>query len=230
MLGLLLGIDYERRQLLKKTAPGPLHGFLETPFPDSSTDARKVEYLAVDMETTGLDAAKDAILSIGWVAMRGGEIDLASASHRVLKADRPLTAENIVIHGLTHDQIEAGAPPEQVLTEFLGVLAGKVLIAHHAKIEFHFLKRTLAQLYGGKFLCPVVDTQIIAHRALERRNQPITPNALRLFNLRTQYNLPRYNAHNALSDALCAAELFAAQIAERETGGALPLKGFLARV
>ena len=75
-----------------------------------------------------------------------------------------------------------------------------------------------------------MDTQWLAQQWFARRNQPIGGSDLRLFNLRERYNLPRYNAHNALSDALAAGELFAAQIAQRETGHPLPLKSFLFRV
>ena len=42
---------------------------------------------------------------------------------------------------------------------------------------------------------------------------------LRLFNLRPRYNLPRYKAHNALSDAIATAELFMALAAEMAPGG-----------
>jgi len=158
------------------------------------------------------------------VQMQGVCIDLATAAHRVVKADRPLDEANVVIHQLTDDRVAAGEPLDQVLADLLRQLAGKVLLAHHARIEFHFIRAACDRLFGPGFLVPVVDTQWVARRTLERRNQPYGGNTLRLFNLREQYNLPRYNAHNALSDALAAGELFAAQMAEREGSRPLPLK------
>jgi len=51
---------------------------------------------------------------------------------------------------------------------------------------------------------------------------------LRLHALSERYNLPRYSAHNALSDALAAAELFLAQVSYGDGKSKAPLRDFLA--
>ncbi|WP_293675636.1 hypothetical protein [Thiolapillus sp.] len=45
----------------------------------------------------------------------------------------------------------------------------------------------------------------------------------------TQYGLPRYQAHNALMDAIATAELFLAQLAHGNYQKPPPLKNFLLR-
>jgi len=85
-------------------------------------------------------------------------------------------------------------------------------------------------LYGIGFLMPVIDTQAIARRSLERRDQAFQPQELRLGALRTRYHLPRYRLHNALSDALGAAELFLAQLAQYDTRKPVALNNFLLKV
>ena len=75
----------------------------------------------------------------------------------------------------------------------------------------------------------MVDTEWLARRWHQRRGQAIATGQLRLASLRQRFNLPRYRAHDALSDALAAAELFCAQLAEAG-GEALPLKQFLLRI
>jgi DNA polymerase III subunit epsilon len=72
-----------------------------------------------------------------------------------------------------------------------------------------------------------VDTQTLAYRTFERRQTPFKASDLRLHALGDRYNLPRYSAHNALSDALASAELFLAQAAYRDNGNGLPLRDFL---
>jgi len=47
--------------------------------------------------------------------------------------------------------------------------------------------------------------------------------------LREQHGLPRYQAHNALCDAIAAAELFLVQVAQGNHRKPPPLKIFLAR-
>ena len=66
--------DLRRRWLLRKAAKGPLHDYLSTAFAKPSADYREVQFLAIDLETTGLDPRRDDILSIGYVSIRGNRI------------------------------------------------------------------------------------------------------------------------------------------------------------
>jgi len=68
---------------------------------------------------------------------------------------------------------------------------------------------------------------VLARRAMERRQQPFRARDLRLFNLRASHHLPRYPAHNALSDALATAELFLALAAEANPAGKAMLGDFM---
>ncbi len=170
-------------------------------------------FVAVDLETTGLDPAKDEIVSVGWVALSGERIDLATAAHRLVAPTRAVPEQSAVLHAITDDVAARGAPPRAVLAELLAVLAGKVLVAHNASFELDFLRAACARAFGGRFLSPAVDTLALGIRWLQRRNTAFAPRELRLDALRRRHNLPRYRAHDALSDALAAAELFLAELA-----------------
>jgi DNA polymerase-3 subunit epsilon len=82
-------------------------------------------------------------------------------------------------------------------------------------------------MYGAPFMCPTIDTLILAQRVFERQNHTIQVADLRLFNLRSRYHLPRYRAHNALNDALAAAELFLAMSADMATSDNCRIRQFL---
>ncbi|MEY6432939.1 exonuclease domain-containing protein [Thioalkalicoccus limnaeus] len=220
-------LEWRRRLRLRRAPAGPLRDYLAVPFPDPTTDYRDVEYLAVDLETTGLDPRRDLLLSVGYVLVRGYRIDLTTACHRTVRIDRAIPEASAVIHQITDDQAAKGEELEPVLTGLLEALAGRVMIAHHARIEKGFLSAACRRLFGYDLLMPVADTQALAQRSLERRNMAFKPSDLRLHNLCDRYNLPRYEAHNALSDALAAAELFLAQAAYRDNGRGLPLSTFL---
>ena len=105
----------------------------------------------------------------------------------------------------------------------LKALAGRVLVAHSARIEHDFLDVACRRLYGCPFVAPLVDTLELEQRKIVRSGSPIAPGALRLDALRQQYGLPRYRAHDALSDAIGAGELLLAQIAYRTTNRPLRL-------
>lgn len=214
MLGYLLGWEYRRKRALAKAADGALHDFLATPFPNKQTICSNASIVAVDMETTGLDPKKDEILSIGLVEIKNQAIQLDTAWHEIIRLDRELPPESVVIHQITDDQKEQGKPLEEVLPELLKRLQGKVMLVHFKRIEQNFLDAACRKLYGAPFAIPIIDTLELGQRTFERRNHTIQPSDLRLFNLRTRYNLPRYKAHNALNDALATAELFLAMLAD----------------
>lgn len=211
----LLPIDYRRRQLLKHChRQGALHTFLETPFPSSKSDYRDVPCTCVDFETTGLDNQKDHILSMGMVDVGPAGVELATATHVIVRSPRQLPAKTVTIHRLTDDMVEQGIPIAQALEKLLERLAGKVLIAHHARIECGFIRQAVHNLYDCSWLAPVIDTQQLALRRLSRYKGHLDPAELRLDSLRQHYHLPAYQAHNALADAIATAELFLAETAE----------------
>ena len=216
-----------RRRALRKVSRGQLYDYLNTPFPAGSTRCRDTEIVALDLETTGLDPQRDNILSIGMVTVRDMAVQLHSARYRLVQADLDIPEASAVIHRITDDQSAQGLPLQQVIPELLQQLAGRVMLAHHASIEQQFIDRACRALYGSGFVAAVIDTEVLARRQLERCNRPYRPGDLRLSNLREHYRLPRYQAHNALSDALATAELFLAIMDNRGAHRACRLKHIL---
>jgi len=225
MLHLILNL--RRRRALRRISAGPLRDYLETPFPKPSVDYRELAFLAVDIETTGLDPKRDDILSLGWVSVRRNRIDLGDAYYRLVRTARAIPEASAIVHRITDDQAARGELLDDVLAELLKQLAGKVMIAHHATVEKGFLNAACQRLYGVGLPIPVIDTQVLAKRTFERRHTACKDSDLRLHALGERYNLPRYGAHNALSDALAAAKLFLAQASYRDCGKGVPLRDFL---
>jgi DNA polymerase III subunit epsilon len=219
-------LEYRRRRLLGRAGAGPLREFYRQPFVAGGSDCRELRFVALDLETTGLDPMSDAILSIGLVEIHRQRIDLSSACHVLLRADRPIPEQSVIIHRITDDQAADGERLESVLPGLLARLAGKVLVAHHADFEMRFLGQACQRLYGAGFLMPVIDTQRIARRGLERGNQVIGPQTLRLAECRRRHGLPRYRLHNALSDALACAELFLVQMGQHGDNRPIKLNDF----
>jgi DNA polymerase-3 subunit epsilon len=227
MLASLLPLDFRRKRLLKKVPDGALKNFYQMEFPKPGSHCHALNYLVLDFETTGLDPAKDEILSAGYVEIEGLEIKLNSATHQLVKPEQNISEASIIIHNITHDQAEQGQSLQAVLDELLERMSGKILIAHHASVEMGFLKQACQKVYRSDWLTPVIDTQWMAMNYRQKRNIHYSPGSMRLAALREYYHLPRYKAHNALSDALATAELFLALLTERESGGRLPLRSVL---
>lgn len=182
--------------------------------PSLLSDCRETPFLAVDLETTGLNASRDQILSMGWVAMDGMNIRLSTAEHVWVRPSQEIPESSAIVHRITDDQAAQGGSLGEALERLLQALAGRVLIAHHAAIELGFLDRACIAKFGSPCMIPAVDTLRLAQQDLERRQEAVRPDALRLGALRRRHNLPPYRGHDALNDALAAAELFAAQVAQ----------------
>ncbi len=200
-----------RERALRRCAPGPLADLLASPSPTRDTPLERLPLLAVDIETTGLDPARDRVLAVGWVPVDGGRVDLGGAGGHVV-ADAGEVGRSATVHGITDDALAAGLPLEEVLGALLRALAGRVLLAHFARLETTFLGAACERLWGAGLPVEVVDTFELERRALGGGwDAASDPGALRLWTARARYGLPVYRAHEALTDALACAELYLAQ-------------------
>lgn len=198
----------------RRKATGPLAEFYQHPPPAPDTPYDQVEFLAIDLETSGLDPKTDEILSIGYLPILNGAIRLDGAAYHLIRPDRPVPEKTAVIHGLLDDHLETAPTLDAVLPEVLRALTGRVPVAHHARIEHLFLRAACSRFYGHPLEMRFADTLALERRSLSRRGQEVTEGGLRLSAVRERYGLPHYHAHNALTDALAAAELFLAQAAQ----------------
>nr|CAA6809984.1 MAG: DNA polymerase III epsilon subunit (EC [uncultured Thiotrichaceae bacterium] len=207
-------IHKQQGALLSRVAHPSAKKYLETPLPDKNHALNDVEFLALDFETTGLDSRSEAILSMGYTRLKGMRLHMRECTHRLIRVNIPLPRESVVIHQITDDRMNTGMPMHDALHELVEVMAGKVLLVHYANIERTFLQAAMKRVYGHALPFLMVDTLALEKRRLDRLQQPIHSNQLRLANLREQYHLPRYGAHDALEDAIATAELFMAELSE----------------
>ena len=218
-----------RERMSRQCTWEPMRKLLLSTPPDGKLSWRKAELLALDLETTGLDAKEHNIVSMGWVIIRDGRIQLDQTRHLVIQSGRPMN-QSATIHGIFDSHVAQGAPLQSALEELLEKLHGRVLVLHHAPLDLAFLGEAFKALCGQKLLVPTIDTMALEKARLDRRDQPIKPGMLRLGEVRERYGLGQIRAHNALTDALATAELLLAIIAHSESGGtSLPLKRLLAR-
>lgn len=223
----LFSLEASRRRALKKAPPGPMRDFLDAPLQDRNRGCDQSRIVSLDLETTGLDPKRHSILSIGLVEIERMSVRLDTSWHQLIQPEHLIPEESAVIHQITDDQAAEGIPLSEALPQLLQRLAGKVMLVHFARIEQQFIDAACRQLYGAPFLVPTIDTLVLGQRYLSLRNHSIQTGDLRLFNLRPRFNLPRYKAHNALSDALATAELFLAMAAEMAPGRECRLERFL---
>ena len=180
-------------------------------------DLPRTPALAVDLELTGLDPARDRIVAMGWVPIDRGRIRLGAARHIVTRAERSV-GDSAAVHELLDREVAEGVAPEAALAELFEAATGRVWVFHHAPLDVAFLKAACEHWTGLRPPFALLDTMALERRRRERRNLPLRQGDLQLGALREEYHLPPYRAHNALTDALATAELLLAQLAHAGDG------------
>ncbi|TQO67019.1 3'-5' exonuclease [Vibrio cholerae] len=196
-----------------------LQRFYAQPLVEGSTPIHQCSLVALDFETTGLNAEQDAIVSIGLVPFTTQRIFLNQARYWLVKPSQPLEEESIVFHGITHSELQHAQAPEQVLKELLEALHGKIVVVHFRHIEREFLRQISLNIWDEAIEFPVLDTLEIERQLLDKQRslwqriarRPLP--SIRLGQSRMRYHLPPYSPHHALTDAIATAELFQAQCA-----------------
>lgn len=178
--------------------------------------------IAADLELTGLDVAKDQIISIGWTLIDGGRIQLGSNRHILVSAERSV-GESAAVHELMDNEIAEGVDLGTALAALFEAASGRVWVFHHAGLDASFLQKACRQWAGFAPPFTVLDTMQIELALRKRRDQPVQQGDLQLGTLRADYHLPRYTAHNALIDAYATAELLLAIAARLDSKNSLGL-------
>ena len=187
----------------------PLAAMYQQPLPATNLRFLDAEFLALDIETTGLDPKLDRVLSVGWVLLQQGRICMRESGHLLINSGEASVGHSATIHGLLDADMQNGISPRAALEDLLPRLLGRVLVAHCAVIETQFLSRMCLAQFHVPPLFRVVDTMAI--EAQLRCHEHDRDGALRLHACRERYQLPRYRSHNAAVDALACAELLLAQ-------------------
>ena len=192
-------LTLKRWRARRRVTNAHYRAFIDKPPPAPGTPFDDAELVCVDIETTGLDPATADMLSIGWVLIRNGMVDLSTAESHV------------------DTMVNLGMDPTQAMERTLDVLAGRVLVVHHAGLDKGLLDRLCGVQFGEKLLVPIIDTLALEHRRKSRHHHLDDTRSLRLPDLREHYNLPWYRGHDCLMDAVATAELLIAMVAGLES-------------
>ena len=151
------------------------------------------EYVAFDLETTGLSSANDRIIEIGAVVMKNGEE--LDRFQTFVDPQRPLEKKIVELTGITDEMLKGAPKIEEVLPEFLKFVNGRVLVAHNSDFDTGFIRAACAR-QGLPYIYTAADTLILSQNMLPQLNKfklDIVSNAL---------SLPDFNHHRAADDAV----------------------------
>lgn len=169
---------------------------------------RSVPFAVIDLETTGLDPARDAIVSFGVVPVEGAMARLDRAVTRVVDPGRPMSADAVAIHGLRPHDVDGAACLDDVLDDLRSALDGRVVVAWTSWVEATFLARALGGT-ANAWSRRIVDVRrlaILDDHLAGRNPSPAASASLSATAARS--GVPPDRAHHALWDAFVTAQLF----------------------
>ncbi len=156
-------------------------------------------YVAVDLETTGLEAKRDKIIEIGAIhVVNGREI---AAFHSMVNPHRRLKEQITELTGITDDMVENAPDIGDIIEEFAEFCGQAPLLGHRIMFDYSFLKRAAVN-HGVPFEKNGIDTLKLCRHFLPEDQPKNLSAACEFFGIR------RKKAHRALEDARDAHYLY----------------------
>ncbi|WP_349945014.1 3'-5' exonuclease [Lacrimispora sp. BS-2] len=156
-------------------------------------------YIAVDLETTGLDPKQDKIIEIGAVKVVEGQV--TENYETFVNPYRKLEFRVVMLTGITDRQLETSPGIGEVIGGFLEFAGDLPVLGHHVIFDYSFLKRAAIN-EGFGFERQGIDTLKLARRFMPPDEKKNLTAACGYF------GIVQTLSHRALADAKAAHELY----------------------
>jgi DNA polymerase III epsilon subunit-like protein len=153
-------------------------------------------FVAIDLETTGLNVRRDAVVSLAAIPFERGRAGDAFVT--LVNPGCPIPRQSTAIHGIDDQAVAAAPAIESVLARFDAVCASRVVVGHDVGFDLAVLTRVRSAAIAQ----PSFDTRRLA-RALGFRDT-------RLEGIATYLKVPIDGRHTAEGDARMSGQILLA--------------------
>lgn len=157
-------------------------------------------YVAVDLETTGLDPNWDDIIELAAVKVENGNITAQFES--LVNPGCPIGDFITELTGITDDMLANAPTLDQVLPDFLSLIQSEVMLGHNFGFDLRFLQNAAASLGLPFDKCQYVDTMRIARRVFPDWEH------YRLRDLVENLHVESARAHRGMADVMATKECY----------------------
>ena len=169
------------------------------------------EYIAVDLEMTGLRPVRDKILEIGAVYVKNGQI--MESYETLVNPGIMIPPEITELTGITQAMAEGGTDTKAAMTGFLEFRRNLPLVGHNILYDYSFLKQNAANC-DLELEAMVLDTLKLSRKLLPGLEKKT------LVAMCEYFHIIRKQEHRALCDAEAAAQLL--ELLKKQFGEACP--------
>jgi DNA polymerase III epsilon subunit family exonuclease len=174
--------------------------------PGPSLNSARRRFVALDLETTGLDPRRDSVVSLAAIPFVDGVPEVGYVT--LVDPERPIPPESTTIHGVTDDSVRGAPRLAGVLPEVDLVFGDHVLIGHHVGFDIAVLNRARRALALPRLVNAALDTRRLA-AGLHPQWREFT-----LEHVAARLGIEVVARHTAEGDALTAGRIFLALLPE----------------
>ena len=158
------------------------------------------EFVAIDVETTGLNPNWNEIIEVSAVRYRNGhEVE---AYETLVKPTRPLSAFITLYNGITNDMVADAPTVGEIMPPLRAFIGDSVLLGHNVHFDINFLYDAIEDAGAPHLSNDFIDTMGL----LRRIKGAEAPGSLAAAAQAYSISVPGH--HRAKWDSRCAAELF----------------------
>lgn len=179
----------------------------------------ELTFAAFDVETTGLNPARDRVVEIGAVGFdRDG---VREEFERLVNPLRPIPHDATAIHGITDSEVASSPPMREILPRIIEFFDDSILVAHNAPFDIGFFGAAIAEAGVNPPPNPIVCTV-----ELSRAMFPEAPNH-KLETLVRMLGISDGGEHRGLADSINAVEVFKRCVERMSSGWSASLGDLL---
>lgn len=180
------------------------------------------EVVVLDTETTGLDVARDDILSLAAVRIRGNRILASERFEAVMRPDAAIAPEAIKVHRLREADVAGGAMIQRILPDFLRFVGGRPLVGYYVEFDVAMLDKSILGLIGIELPNRLIEVSRLYHERKYGDAPPGTVIDLSFAAMLRDLGIPDLGQHDALADALMTGMMYLRLKDLRERGLRIP--------
>lgn len=206
----------------KLTGPAEFHDLEHLPTPKivGGQHLDDLRFIVLDLETTGLNPAKDKVIAIGAVAVDRMAIPLSDQFDLILRRPELDISETVLIHGIGPEALTRGHETRDALLRLLEWMNGDPIMAFHSAFDRKFLEKALRQQLGYNQTHQWLDVAELMPTFFPGTREGIK----RLDNWAEHFGLNIATRHHAAADALATAELSLIAFREAHRQGVVTLQ------
>lgn len=150
------------------------------------------DFTLIDLETTGLDPSREAIIEISALKVRGGKV--VDEFDTLVNPEFEIGSFITELTGITDEMLEDAPTIGHVLPEIYGFIGDDIIMGHNVNFDINFLYDNIEGCLDDSLCNDYVDTLRLARKILPELEHH------RLCDISSALDVKVETAHRALSD------------------------------